>query len=307
MYLVSLHGHLTSAWPRLERVTDGVQGRHEVGVELGHPVEHVGAHPGHHAHRGGDVRRVGELDAEHRLLGVEVAHHERDDVHGAAAHAAVVQPAHEGLHLLRVHPVVGRAGVALVDRADVGAVLDARDVDRVAGGVEGVRLDRRVQLGEGAGGDQRVGELGPLLVGAGAPVDAVGLGHRGDLVDEVEDALVGGRVAGGRGGCLRVGGHRLFLLASRSLVRPASLSATGGAPRRRCRSGLRPRGWGDSTLGFWPLHIGSFNGYVGRVTSLVLSGKLALRGARSSAFSRTQGGRRAGIGCQVPAGGGVWP
>ena len=56
--------------------------------------------------------------------------------------------------------------------------------------------------------DQRVGELGPLLVGAGAPVDAVRLGHRRDLVDEVEDALVG---RGGLlvGGCLRVGGHAL--------------------------------------------------------------------------------------------------
>ncbi len=35
------------------------------------------------------------------------------------------------LHLLRVHPVVGRAGVAFAARADVGAVFDARDVRRV--------------------------------------------------------------------------------------------------------------------------------------------------------------------------------
>ena len=39
--------------------------------------------------------------------------------------------------------------------------------------MEGVRLLGRVELGEGARGDERVGELGPLLVGAGAPVDAV--------------------------------------------------------------------------------------------------------------------------------------
>ena len=50
-----------------------------------------GAGAGHHQHRDGDVRRVGELDAEHRVLGLEVAHHERDDVHRAAPHAAGVQ------------------------------------------------------------------------------------------------------------------------------------------------------------------------------------------------------------------------
>ena len=67
--------------------------------------------------------------------------------------------------------------------------------------------------GERAGGDQGVGQLGPLLVGAGAPVDPVRLGQRGDLVDEVEDALVGGRSA-------RVGGGRA-LRCRRSCVRPA--------------------------------------------------------------------------------------
>ena len=144
---------------------------------------------------------------------------------------------------LRVHPVVGGPAVLLVDRADVGAVLDARDVDRVGGGVEGVRLDRRVELGERAGRDQGVGQLGPLLVGAGAPVDAVGLRHRGDLVDEVEDALVGGRVARtlvAGIACLRVSGHVWSLSRIRGVGRrsgePAAERVDGVSWSRVCGS-----------------------------------------------------------------------
>ena len=38
MYLVSLHGHATSAWPRLERHADGVQGRARTSAsQLLHP------------------------------------------------------------------------------------------------------------------------------------------------------------------------------------------------------------------------------------------------------------------------------
>ena len=93
MYLVSLHGHGDVGLARLERRADRVQRGDAVtcGVELLHPAQHVAAHPGHDAHGGDDVRRVGDLDAEHRLLGVEVAHHERDDVHRPAAHAAAVE------------------------------------------------------------------------------------------------------------------------------------------------------------------------------------------------------------------------
>ena len=128
---------------------------------------------------------------------LEVTHHERDDVHRAAAHAAGVQPAHDrpSSRAGAIQLLVGPASFSST-RADVGAVLDPGDVRRVGGAVEGVRLLGRVEPGEGAGRDEGVGELGPLLVGPGAPVDAVGRGQRGDLGDEVEDALVGRR--GGR-------------------------------------------------------------------------------------------------------------
>ena len=94
------------------------------------------------------------------------------------------------LHLGRRHPVVGDAGVGLVDRADEGAVLDAGDVARVGGGVEGVRLLRVVQPGEGAGLDELGGEAVPLLVRAVTPHDALGGGQGGDLVDPGLQALV---------------------------------------------------------------------------------------------------------------------
>ncbi len=177
-----------------------------------------------------------------------------------------------------VHPVVGGTRVLLVDRADVGAVLDAGHVDRVGGGVEGVRLLRLVELGEGAGGEQRVGQLGPLLVGAGAPVDPVGLGQLSDLVDPGEDPRVGGR-------CLGVGGHawifpsRAFAVASprrRRRFRPSSAStdvswSVRGVARLRCRRTcckvVRLRVWDSDGVARMSRgyrrqgmgHIGSFN------------------------------------------------
>ena len=207
----------------LERHADRVEGGHELGASSSSiRSQHVGAHPRHHPHRGGDVGGVGDLHAEHRLLGLEVAHHERDDVHRAALHAALVELAHDGLHLVGRHPVVGGTRVLLVDRADVGAVLDARHVGRVGRRVEGVRLDLRVELGEGPRRDQRPGQLRPLLVGPGAPVDPVGPGHGGDLVDEVEDALVG------RGCWIALGGARAVVSAVSAVMRSASLSRIRG-------------------------------------------------------------------------------
>ena len=212
MYLVSLHGQATSAWPGSSGIPTECRAGTNAALELLHLAQHRGAGAGHHPHRHGDVRRVGELDAEHRVLGVEVAHHERDDVHRAAPHAAGVQPAHQVLHLGRVHPVVGGPAVLLLHRADEGPVLHPRHVGGVGGGVERVRLDLRVQPGERAGRDQGVGQLQPLLVGTGDPVDPVRLGERGGLGDETGDRLVrglgpcGGRAGSGFSG-LRVGGH----------------------------------------------------------------------------------------------------
>ena len=141
-----------------------------------HPLEDVLAHPGHDPHRRDDVRGVGDLDAEHRLLGVERAHAERDDVHGPTPHAAAVEVGHDRLHLGRGHPVVRRPGVRLVDRADERPVLDAGDVGRV-----GAR-SRTSSASCSASSRTRVpastsasGEPLPLLVGPVAPDDAAGV------------------------------------------------------------------------------------------------------------------------------------
>ena len=96
------------------------------------------------------------------------------------------------LHLGRGHPVVGRAGVGLVDRADEGALLDPGHVGRVGAGPERVRLLLRVEAHQRAGGDQLVGEPVPLRVGAVAPDDPVGRGELGDLAHPGEQCGVAG-------------------------------------------------------------------------------------------------------------------
>src|SRR3712207_7741015 len=53
------------------------------------------------------------LFRSHRMLGVQVAHDEGDDVHRAAPHRPAEQVGHHLLHLRRIHPVVGGAGVLL--------------------------------------------------------------------------------------------------------------------------------------------------------------------------------------------------
>ena len=161
---------------------------------------------------------VGDLHAEHRGLGGEGAHAEGDDVHRAAAHRPAVEVGHDGLHLARVHPVVGRAGVVGVHRADVGAVLDAGHVGGIRGAVEGVRLLVLGEAGEGAGGDELVGEPGPLLVRAVAPDDLVRLGQGGDLLDPGGELGVlggGGEGLGSHWRCPFRGGARFS--ASRRL------------------------------------------------------------------------------------------
>ena len=84
-------------------------------------------------------------------------------------------------------------------------------------------------------GDEGVGELGPLLVGAGAPVDAVRGGQRGDLVDEVEDALVGGRAV--RRCWLRRSGLRVVWRHVRAVIPCVAWRRRGdvGIGTARCR------------------------------------------------------------------------
>ena len=113
--------------PGFERSTDRVQARDEFAVVSEH-VERSGSHAGHRPHRHGDIRGVGDLDADVRDRRSERAHREGNDVHRAAAHAAPEKTGERVAHLDGVLPVVGRPGVALVLATDEGPVLDPRHV-----------------------------------------------------------------------------------------------------------------------------------------------------------------------------------
>ena len=67
---------------------------------------------------------VGQLDADVGDGRSEGAHGERHDVHGAPPHAALKEPPQRGLHLGRISPVVGRAGVLVARGTDEGPILD---------------------------------------------------------------------------------------------------------------------------------------------------------------------------------------
>ena len=113
MYLVSLHGHGTSAWPGASGApTECRPGRtnpsRSIARSAGVPIRVMIRI---------ETTTYGESvisTPSWAIAAAERAHAERDHVHGAAAHAAV-EELREGLaHLVRVDPVVGRAGVLLV-------------------------------------------------------------------------------------------------------------------------------------------------------------------------------------------------
>ena len=167
---------------------DGVQSGHEVRVRALHGLHDLSAHPGHDLHGDRHVGRVGDLDAELRGGGVDVSHAEGNDVHGAPHHAAVVQLGQDGLHLSGIHPVVGGAGVVLVDGADEGGVLDAGNVVGIGAGVDGSRLLVRIQSHEGAGLHEFFHETLVLLVGAVEEMDGAGIGQGRYLLHPLDDA-----------------------------------------------------------------------------------------------------------------------
>ena len=162
----------------LERRADGVDARDEVAV-LAEVVEDLLARARHDVHVHDDVGRVGDLDA---VLGDRVAdraHRERDHVHRAALHAALVALEHELLHGLGLHPVVRRARVDLLLRADERAALDARDVALVRAGEVAARALLFVELDELAVLDHHLADLRVLFLRARHDHDLVG---RADLV-----------------------------------------------------------------------------------------------------------------------------
>ncbi len=127
-------------------------------------------------------------------------HRERHHVHRAAVHTAGEQLFERFLHLFGLAPVVGRTGFLLGGRADEGAVFDAGDVAGVGETEVGVGALGVGEPLEGAGVDEQLAEAVVLLGGAVTPVDGLGLGERGDLLDPRQQTLVVGVGGGGGGG-----------------------------------------------------------------------------------------------------------
>ena len=146
----------------------------EVAV-LADDVERCLAHTSHDAHVDHDVGRVGDFDAELRDARTQRAHRERNDIHRATTHRAREQTVQRAAHLCGISPVVGRAGILGILRADVGAILDASDIAGARASEEGVRADLRVQANERAGGDHLLGEAIPFGLRPIAPDNLIGL------------------------------------------------------------------------------------------------------------------------------------
>ncbi len=170
----------------------------DVLVDLG---QYRRADPRHDAHVHHGIGGVRQLHADAAHGRTDRPHGERQDVHGAAAHGAAKQPFQLAAHGERVFPVIGGAGVLLAQRADKGAVLDARNIVWRRAGVEAAGPEFFVQSGEGAGVDELVSELPVLGVGAVDPMDAVGLRELRHLLHPADQVLVRGAGTGWIGGC----------------------------------------------------------------------------------------------------------
>ena len=155
-------------------------------------LEDLGADAGHDAHVDHDIDGVGQLDADFGAGRADGAHAEGDDIHGASAHAAVVELAHGGLEFDGVAPVVVGAGFARIGGADEGAVFHAGDIGGVGHDQEGVGALGLIQGDEGAILDGLGAEALVFLLGAVAPIDGVGLAQFGGFVDPVQQGLVVG-------------------------------------------------------------------------------------------------------------------
>ena len=225
---VARPGHVGLAG--FERSADRVQAGDELAVLAQH-LQGAGPHAGHDAHGHGDVGRVRQLHADVGDVGAERAHGEGHHVHGAPLHAAGEEAVEEAAHLVGVTPVVGRAGVDLLLGADEGAVLDPGHVAGVRVGPVTVGPLGVGQLGERAGVDQGLAQAVVLVGGAVAPLDAVGGGQGGHLVDPSQEF----RVLRGR----HIGGISSFV--GRFRWGPM-LGMCRGIPQTSGHTAARPRG-----------------------------------------------------------------
>ena len=177
---------------RLERHTDGVDARNEE-VVLFDVAEHFRGNASHDAHGDDDVRGVRDFNAVLSDRGTERTHRERDDVHRAAFHTAVVKSTHFFLHDNRIFPVVRRTGVFLVLRADQRALFNASNVAGVGTIEVAARTLFFVELNRHTAGDHFSEELVGFFLASVAPLNLSRFAERNEFIHPVDEFLIGGR------------------------------------------------------------------------------------------------------------------
>mmetsp|Transcript_42799 Transcript_42799/g.114541 ORF Transcript_42799/g.114541 Transcript_42799/m.114541 type:complete len:503 (-) Transcript_42799:150-1658(-) len=129
----------------LEGHTNSVHARNELG-DLVQVLSHFLAHTGHDFHVHHHVGTVRDLHASLGNLRPDGTHGVRHNVHDAALHAAIEKRGEDAAHLIRLHPVVGRASILLLLAADVGTVLNTSNVTLMRASKVAARALFRVQL-----------------------------------------------------------------------------------------------------------------------------------------------------------------
>ncbi|MPN20484.1 hypothetical protein SDC9_167863 [bioreactor metagenome] len=153
-------------------------------------LQNLRAHAGHDPHVGNNVCAVRNLNADLGDGRADGAHRERNHVHGAAMHAALVEAGHGLLEFVGIDPVVRRAGVLLFLGGDKRPVLHARNVRRIAAEENATGALFRIELG-GRAACYHLGEQAVVFfLGTIAPVDAVGFAHVLDFLDPCEQLFV---------------------------------------------------------------------------------------------------------------------
>ena len=163
--------------------------RHEVTVCTQHVIDRF-AHARHDAHVNGNIRRVGQLDADVRNRRAQRAHGKWHNVQCAALHATGEQTAERRTHLLWRHPVIGRACVFFVLRTNISAVFYARYIRWVGVGQITVRALGRIEFFHRAGCDHLAAQTIIFFLRAIAPDDACRLRQRSDFCDPIDELLV---------------------------------------------------------------------------------------------------------------------
>ena len=134
------------------------------------------AHARHDAHICDDVRTVGDLDTAARERRIDRAHAIGHDIQRAALHATG-ERIHLRMRVGRRKPVIVRAGIVLVLRADESQMLDPRHIGRMGAVQITVRMCARIEFDQIAAVEHQLDQRIVLRFTAVAPVDLVGLGE----------------------------------------------------------------------------------------------------------------------------------